>query len=104
MLVKVIQRASYGNVLAHFLLQLFHPLLRCFGPVRAFTRLLHLDVQLAPSVERGKDVSGPSAFMLYISIPLMLIKNSSRKSHWEGPAMFITIHTMHCGVEAVFYS
>ena len=75
------------------------PLPRRFGPVRAFVR--HLDVQLAI---RGEDVSGPSVLMLYIYTSLMLINNSSCKSEWEGPAMFITIHTINYGVKAAFCS
>ena len=34
----------------------------------------------------------------------MLIKISSRKSKWEGPVMFITVQSMHYGVETTFYS
>ena len=71
-MVKVIQRASYDIVLVHFHLQFFRPLLRQFGPVQALVR--HLDVRLAPSVARSKDVSGPSVLTLYISISLMLSK------------------------------
>ena len=87
-------QASYAK--ASYVLR---PLPPHFGPVRTFVG--HLDVQIAI---RGKGIQGPSVLMLYIYISLMLMINSSRTTEWEGPAMFITIHTMSCGVKAVFCS
>ena len=78
------------------------PLLRHFSPVKACQAF---GCPASNSgVARGKDVPGPFVLTLHISISLMLIKSSSRMSKWEGPAMFITIHTMNHCVEAAFYS